>query len=40
MEALDRNFSISNSICHSLPLSEDGPPPLEDNPTVKEKLLV
>lgn len=34
VEALERNFSISNSICHSLPLSEEGPPPVEDDPTV------
>lgn len=35
VEALERNFSISSSICHSLPLSEEvGTPPVEDCPAV------
>lgn len=36
VEDLERNFSIRNSICHSLPLSEADPPPGEGCPTVKK----
>lgn len=34
VEALERNFSISNSICHSFPLSIPEPPVAEGCPPI------